>query len=78
VRLCRILLRKTSLRLSCGLRPCAGSIVPVQLCRFKLAKKGRQSLLFFGVKATKPQDHAGFTVGFHGLKAKLALPSNPD
>jgi hypothetical protein len=41
-----------------------------------IAKKDRQSLPFFGVKATKLQDHAGmarpakdFVLGFHGLNA---------
>ncbi|MDR2625629.1 MAG: hypothetical protein LBC37_04790 [Zoogloeaceae bacterium] len=42
------------------------------------AKKDRQSLPFFGVKATKPQGRAGFALGFNGLKAELALPSNPN
>jgi hypothetical protein len=39
-----------------------------------IAKKDRQSLPFFGVKATKTPDRAGFSLGFNGFKAKLALP----
>jgi hypothetical protein len=40
--------------------------------------KRQGSLPFLGVKATKSQDRAAFSLGFHGLKAKLALPSNPN
>ncbi|MDR3158502.1 MAG: hypothetical protein LBU11_05735 [Zoogloeaceae bacterium] len=44
-----------------------------------VSKKGKaRASSFFGVKATKPQDRAGFVLGLHGLKAKFALPSNPN
>jgi hypothetical protein len=36
------------------------------------AKKSRQSLPFFGVKATKTPGRAGFALGLHGLKPGFA------
>jgi hypothetical protein len=46
--------------------------VKIYFLSVQRAKKDRQSLPFFGEKATQPQGQPGFLLFLHGLKAGFA------
>jgi hypothetical protein len=61
--------RKTSLWLSCGLWPCAGS--------FNQQERTGKASPFLKQRQQNPKTALGFALGLHGLKARLCFAFKP-